>query len=59
MNKTQTETRITTIETTIGELIEAVTNVAATHTKNDKEKYMLASQALAEILGGQEANKVC
>ena len=44
------ETAIKTIEVTLGELIEAVTQIAAEHTDNDKEKYLLATQAVEEIL---------
>ncbi len=37
------------IETTLGELVEAITKVAAEHTDNEREQYMLATQALAEL----------
>ena len=44
------ETTIKTIEVTLGELIEAVTQIASEHTNNDQEKYLLATQAVEEIL---------
>ena len=44
------ETTIKTIEVTLGELIEAVTQIASEHTNNEQEKYLLATQAVEEIL---------
>lgn len=46
--------KINKVETTIGELVEAVTKIAAEHTSNEQEQYMLASQAMEELLNAQQ-----
>lgn len=43
------------IETTIGELIEAVTKIAEEHTQNEQEKYWLVSQTVEEILANSQS----
>ena len=47
-------TTVNKIETTLGELIEAVTQIAAEHTSSEQEKYLLATQAVEEILNTQK-----
>ena len=47
--------KIQRIETTLGELVEAMTAIAAEHTSNENEQHMLASQALEEILSNTQA----
>lgn len=44
------ETKIKRVETTVGELVETMTTIAAEHTTDEQEQYMLASQAIEEIL---------
>lgn len=44
------KTRGTRIETTLGELIAAASEVAFEYSDNDKEAYQLARLALVEIL---------
>ncbi len=46
--------KINKVETTIGELVEAVTKIAAEHTSNEQEQYMLASQAMEELLNTKQ-----
>lgn len=42
------------IETTIGELVEAVSKIAEEHTRTEQEKYWLVSQTIEEILSHSE-----
>jgi hypothetical protein len=44
------ETRIETVETTIGELIEAITQIACEGGRSEEEGYKLASLTLENIL---------
>jgi hypothetical protein len=44
------ETRIETVETTIGELIEAITQIACEGGQSEEEGYKLASLTLESIL---------
>ena len=48
--KEQFSSSVETIQTTIGELIEAVTQVAFEAGKSERESYELASQTLSGIL---------
>lgn len=53
MDKTSissTETSIHTIETTLGDLIEAITEIALSSGRTEDEGYYLASVILNEIL---------
>lgn len=50
------KTSVKQVETTLGELIEAITKIASEHTVNEKEQYMLASQALTELAYQQKVH---
>lgn len=50
MNKIQSDQLFETIETTIGDLIEAITQVALETGKTENEGYALASLAIESIL---------
>lgn len=49
------QTEIETFETTIGELIEVLSNIAAEHTDNEQEQYLLTSQAFDELVNSQNS----
>lgn len=46
----QLEKAVTTIETTVGELVEIVTQIALESGNNEEESYELASRTLESIL---------
>lgn len=48
------ERSIGTIQTTIGELVEALTQVALEDGSSDKESYELAAQTLGSILSREQ-----
>lgn len=54
MKKEQLEQSVTVIETTIGELVEAITDIALESGRSEEEGYELASLTLGKILGYQE-----
>lgn len=55
MDKERAGSAIETIETTIGELIEAVTEIALESGKTEEEGYKLASLTLERIFRNQTA----
>jgi hypothetical protein len=48
------QTKIETVETTIGELIEAITQIALEAGKSEHEGYELASRTLENILNRRD-----
>lgn len=50
--KKQVSSQLETIETTVGELFEAVTQIALSAAKTEEEGYNLAALALADMLKG-------
>ncbi len=56
MSKEILEAGICTIETTIGELIETVTQIALESGKSEAEGYELASLALEQLLQGKDVD---
>lgn len=54
MKKEQLERSVNVIETTIGDLVEAITDIALESGKSEEEGYELASLTLGKILGYQE-----
>lgn len=52
--KEQLASSVHTIQTTIGELVEALTQVASESAKTEQESYELATQTLQHILGRSE-----
>ena len=55
MSRESANTAVETIETTIGELIEAVTEIALESGKTEEEGYKLASLTLERIFRHQTA----
>ena len=49
--KEQLASSVHTIQTTIGELVEALTQVASESAQSEQESYELATQTLQNILG--------
>jgi len=50
MSKELTENAIKTIETTIGDLVEAITEIAVESGSSEREGYELASMTIESIL---------
>ncbi len=57
MDKDRAKQGISTIHTTIGELIEAITEIALESGKSEKEGYVLASLTLESILRRSRRNE--
>ncbi len=55
MSKRLVEQSISSIETTIGELIEVVTEAALQAGKTEREAYILASLAIDDLLGSRRS----
>lgn len=51
--KKEIKKSIQKVDITIGELVEAVSNIAAEHAKSEQEQYLLTTQAVEEILNQQ------